>query len=97
MSLRSFFVTPSAARRELVILVIALLVGIVLLPPLIWFAGLRAFGPYAGGGFPGLLGNYFRGLASGEIGFWTVATAPYLIVLVTRITVSLARLFSTPR
>jgi len=91
LSLRSFFVTPSRARRELFILLAALVFGAGLLPPLIYLAGARAFGPYAAGGLSALEGNYFRGLASGSFGFWTVAVAPYLAILIARLTVHLAR------
>jgi len=91
LSLRSFLVTPSRARRELLIFLSAAVVGLAVLPPLIFLGGARAFGPYAGGGLAALLGNYLHGLASGSLGFWTVAAAPYLIVLVARLTLSLAR------
>jgi len=85
---------PARARRELIILGIAILVGIAVLPPLIWVAGSRAFGAYAGGGFGALLGNFFRGLASGSFGFWIVAAGPYLLVLVVRLTIGVARSLS---
>lgn len=91
MSLRSFFLTPSRTRREFFLFLAALVMGIGVLPPLIFLAGSRAFGPYAAGGLGALEGNYFRGLAGGSFGFWTVAAAPYLLILVARLTVHLAR------
>ena len=95
MSLRSFFVAPSRARRELVILALAVLFGIAVLPPVIFLAGSRAFGPYAGGGLTALVGNFFRGLAGGSLGFWTIATAPYLAIVLVRLTLGIARRLRT--
>jgi hypothetical protein len=82
------------ARRELFILGVTLLLGLVVLPPLIYLAGARAFGPYAAGGMPALLGNFWRGLAAGAIGFWIVALTPYALVLITRLTFGVARRLS---
>ena len=82
------------ARRELIILGVALLLGLVVLPPLIFLAGARAFGPYAAGGLPALLGNFWRGLAAGAVGFWIVALTPYALVLITRLTFGVARRLS---
>jgi hypothetical protein len=79
------------ARRELIILGVALLLGLVVLPPLIYLSGARAFGPYAAGGMPALLGNFWRGLAAGAIGFWIVALTPYALVLIARLTFGVAR------
>jgi hypothetical protein len=89
---------PSArsvrARRELIILGLALLAGLVVLPPLIYLSGTRAFGPYAAGGLAALLGNFWRGLAAGAVGFWIVALTPYALVLITRLTFGVARRLS---
>jgi hypothetical protein len=82
------------ARRELIILGVALATGLLVLPPLIYLAGSRAFGPYAGGGLMGLLGNFWRGLVAGGVGFWIVALAPYALILITRITFGVARRLS---
>ena len=82
------------ARRELIILGVALLIGLVVLPPLIYLGGARGFGPYAAGGMPALLGNFWRGLAAGAVGFWIVALTPYALVLITRLTFGVARRLS---
>jgi len=61
------------------------------MPPLVWLAGTRAFGPYAGGGPRALVGNFFHGLAQGTLGFWLVAIGPYAIVLAARALLGFAR------
>jgi hypothetical protein len=84
---------PAAVRRELVILAGALAFGVVVVPPLLWLAGTRSLGPYAGGGPGALVESFFRGLASASLAFWVVALAPYLITLVVRALVGIARGF----
>ncbi len=82
---------PGAIRRELTVLVAALAFGVLLMPPLLWLVGAHALGPYADGGMGDLTANFFRGLASGTFAFWAIALAPYLIALVARGLVGLAR------
>ncbi|MGH8148638.1 MAG: hypothetical protein ACRETB_01490 [Steroidobacteraceae bacterium] len=77
--------------RELLMLLCALAFGFVAMPPLLWFAGRRALGPYAGGGVEALAENFFQGLKSGTLGFWVVALAPYCIVLLVRALAGIAR------
>ena len=78
-------------RREFQWLLIALPVGVLLLPPLIWLAGSHVFGPYAGGNTRDLIDHYFRGLGQGHQTFWIVALGPYLAVLTLRLTVAAVR------
>ena len=79
-------------RRELIVLVVALVLGFVLVPLAIWMVGNRILGPYmhgvepAGGGATRLLGDFFDGLSHGSVIFWCVGFGPYLLI-------SLARLF----
>ncbi len=83
----------ASLRRELLILAGALAFGVVLIPPLLWLGGARALGPYAGGGIGSIVANFFRGLASGSLGFWIVAVGPYLVVTILRALIALARGF----
>jgi hypothetical protein len=83
--------------RELLILVCALAFGLLAMPPLLWFAGRRAFGPYAGGGVEALAQNFFQGLAHGSFAFWVVGLAPYCIVLLARGLFEVARGFPGAR
>lgn len=77
--------------RELLILLCALAFGLLAVPPLLWFIGRRALGPYSGGGVEALAENFFQGLKSGTVGFWIVALAPYFIVLLVRALAGIAR------
>jgi hypothetical protein len=80
------------APRELFMLALALLTGLVVAPLLIWTGGSLVLGPYArdplgqdiGGPFA-LWGDYLRGLGSGSPGYWIVLLGPYVIYLALRI------------
>lgn len=81
---RGLYGVAEAARRELIIFGVALLVGLFVAPVAIWFAGARALGPYAGGSLGNLVGNLFRGLASGSPPFWAVVLGPYVVCMLVR-------------
>ena len=78
-------------RRELLWVLIALPVGVLLLPPLIWLVGSRVFGAYAGGGTRDLVDHFYRGLAQGQEAFWIVALGPYLVLIALRLTLGAVR------
>ncbi len=78
-------------RRELIVLGAALAFGVLAVPPLLWLAGTRTLGPYAGGGVAALVANFFRGLASGALAFWLVALGPYLVLTALRALLALMR------
>lgn len=82
---------PVSIRRELLVLAVALAAGVFVVPPLLWAVGSRALGPYAGGGIGAFLASFYRGLAAGTFGFWMVALGPYLLTLVARALLGLAR------
>jgi hypothetical protein len=75
-------------RRESLWILIALPVGLLLLPPLIWLIGTRVFGAYAGGNIRDLVDHYFRGLGHGQQAFWIVALGPYFAILTVRLTLA---------
>ncbi|MGC1458760.1 MAG: hypothetical protein WA825_10820 [Steroidobacteraceae bacterium] len=81
----------ASLRRELLWALIALPVGVLLLPPLIWVVGSRVFGTYAGGGTRDLIDHFFRGLAQGQEAFWIVALGPYLALIALRMTLGAVR------
>jgi hypothetical protein len=86
-------------RRELLLLGVALLCGLIVMPLLIWVAGNRVLGPYTHGqnlhaGAFALLGDFFVGLAHGSAVFWVVALGPAALVLLVRLFILLVR--STP-
>jgi hypothetical protein len=80
-------------RRELLLLILALLAGVIAVPWAIWAAGQATLGEYSGGGPFDLWGDFFRGLAAGGAAFWTAALGPYVLLLVLRL---LLRLFRRP-
>jgi hypothetical protein len=80
-----------SARRELIVLGVALLLGLLLVPLGIDLVGPRALGPYAGGGLGAFLAHFYRGLGSGFLGFWMVALGPYVMILAARALIWLIR------
>jgi hypothetical protein len=71
-------------RRELMILVILLAVGLFLVPFLIWAVGVGVLGPYANGSPFALLVDFFAGLRSGSLVYWSVVIGPYVFVMLLR-------------
>jgi hypothetical protein len=78
----------ATVRREFLWLLIALAVGMLLLPPLIGLVGSRVFGPYAAGSSRDLVDHFFRGLGQGQEAFWIIALGPYLAILTLRLTLA---------
>jgi hypothetical protein len=82
----------SRPQRELLGVALALLVGLVLVPLLIWVVGNRVLGPYTHGQNPhagpfALLQDFFIGLVHGSAVFWAVALGPAVFVLLLRLCV----------
>jgi hypothetical protein len=69
---------------ELLTLALALGVGLIILPLLIWIAGRISLGDYANGGPFALYGDYFVGLARGGLSYWIALLGPYAFLLVAR-------------
>jgi hypothetical protein len=79
---------PLASRallRELAIAGVCLLLGVLVMPCLIFAAGRTKLGPYEDGGVFALWRDFLVGLAHGSQAFWFVAVAPYLIVSAVRL------------
>jgi hypothetical protein len=67
----------------------ALLLGLVVVPLLIWVVGNRILGPYTHGnnlhaGPMALLGDFYEGLSKGWLSYWIVAAGPLVIIVVAR-------------
>jgi hypothetical protein len=75
---------PSRRRRELMILVVLLAVGLFIVPLLIYFVGNGVLGPYANGSPFALLVDFFAGLRSGSLVYWSVVIGPYVFVMLLR-------------
>ncbi|HVW69488.1 MAG TPA: hypothetical protein VHB68_10965 [Steroidobacteraceae bacterium] len=85
-------------RREALILVLALALGFIGMPLLIWVVGNRVLGTYthaqdptAGTGPARLLADYFQGLTHGSLAFWCVAIGPYVLIWLARLLYGVAR------
>ena len=64
----------------------ALLLGLVVVPLLIWVVGNRILGPYTHGnnlhaGPMALLGDFYEGLSKGWLSYWIVAVGPLVIIV----------------
>jgi hypothetical protein len=82
----------ATVRREFLWVLVALAVGMIILPPLIWLIGSRVFGPYgAGTATRDLVDHFFRGLGQGQKAFWIIALGPYLVIVTLRLTVAAIR------
>jgi hypothetical protein len=73
----------------LIIVGSALLLGLVVVPLLIWVVGNRILGPYTHGnnlhaGPMALLGDFYEGLSKGWLSYWIVAAGPLVIIVVAR-------------
>jgi hypothetical protein len=83
-------------RRELIVYGVALLIGLVAVPLLIWVGGNRVLGPYTHGqnlhaGPLALLQDYYLGLLHGSAVFWAVALGPAALLLLVRLFIRLVR------
>jgi hypothetical protein len=74
----------SRGRRELILFLVLLACGLFVVPLLIWGIGQWILGPYAGGSAFALLADFFTGLKSGSLLYWTVVFGPYVFVLILR-------------
>ncbi len=71
-------------QRELLTLALCLLLGLVVMPILIWIVGSAQLGRYTNGGLGSLLKDYFVELAKGSFVYWLVALGPYVAVWLLR-------------
>jgi hypothetical protein len=88
-----------ALPRELILIGAALIVGLLVMPLVIWAGGNRVLGGYTQGtnlhaGPLALLSDFFTGLANGSTVFWGVALGPLIVLLFLQGLVRLLRLGS---
>ena len=72
---RAGLTTPWSA--ELGIAVLGLLIGVGLMPVLIFYAGVATLGRYEGASLGHLYHTLFEGLGAGSIASWAVLLGPY--------------------
>jgi hypothetical protein len=75
--------TPGALA-ELLTLAVSLVIGVVVMPCVIFLVGHLTLGEYAHGGVFAFWRDFVSGLAHGSEAFWFVALAPYLLLWLAR-------------
>lgn len=83
-TLRDRYESATPGRRRLWVLGSLLLAGLLLLPALIYLAGLSLLGAYEGGSFLGQYGSIYSGLAQGNWSAWIVVLGPTMLVILGR-------------
>jgi hypothetical protein len=78
------FVRSSPWAAELVAAGVGLLLGLALMPVLIFYAGLAALGRYEGASLGRLYSSVFTGLQEASIASWVVLLGPYGLYLLFR-------------
>lgn len=78
------YLAAHGVARELVSAAICLLLGLVVMPCLIWTLGRMSLGLYEHGGVFALWRDFLGGLAAGSEAFWFVLCAPYLLLWLLR-------------
>jgi hypothetical protein len=70
---------------EAAIAVLGLVVGVALMPLLIFYAGAAALGRYEGASVGALYSSLFAGLQQGSVASWLVLVGPYALYLLFRV------------
>jgi hypothetical protein len=78
------FVEDSPWGAELVAAGVGLLLGLVLMPVLIFYAGVTALGRFEGATLGHLYSSVFQGLREGSVASWIVILGPYGLYLLFR-------------
>lgn len=73
----------------MILFAVAVILGLVVVPLLIWVVGNRILGPYTHGnnlhaGPMALLGDFYEGLSKGWPSYWIVAVGPLVIIVFVR-------------
>lgn len=79
------------AERELALLLLLLLAGLLLLPISVYIVGDAIFGDYAGAGFGGFYASLHEQLRNGQAAVWFLVLSPYLAWQTARLTVFVFR------
>jgi len=81
---RNWYFALPRFQFEAMTLGLALLVGLLLMPALIYVAGLIALKPYANGGLFSLYYDWFAGLFGDHSSFWIVVIGPFAFLTILR-------------
>src|SRR6188508_368282 len=82
---RQWYFSQPMLTFEAVTLGLALLVGLLVMPALIYLAGISILQAYANGGLLALYGDYFRGLFEPRSSYWVVLFGPFVFLCVGRL------------
>ena len=82
---RDFYFTQSRPIFELMTFGLALLVGLLVMPGLIYVAGIYTLKEYANGGVFALYGDFYKGLFEPRPSCWIVVAGPFLFLSFVRV------------
>ena len=82
---RAWYVSQPMLSFEAVTFGLAMLVGLLVMPALIFIAGSVTLGSYANGGLFSLYGDFFAGLFEPRGSFWLVLAGPFVFLTVFRL------------
>ena len=82
---RSYYLSLPRPQFELLTLGLALLAGLLVMPPLIYLAGRYTLSAYANGGLFALMLDFYKGLAEPRTSCWIVVAGPFVFLSFVRI------------
>jgi len=88
MAVNSFLRTSLEGRPwvlETAAAVLSLLIGVALMPALIFYAGAAALGRYEGASLGNIYASLFDGVREGSVASWVVFLGPYALYLLFRL------------
>jgi len=82
---RAWYFSQSPPAFEAITLGLALLVGLLVMPALIFLAGSIALQAYANGGLLTLYADFFKGLFEPRLSCWIVLIGPFVFLTLFRV------------
>jgi len=73
--------------KKIIIFILFFLIGLLLLPLLLFAINDFIFGKYTGNGFVGFYNDYFHLMQKGNLAAWFISLSPYLVYLCVKITI----------
>lgn len=81
---RNWYLALPRLQFEAITFGVAALVGLLIMPALIYAAGMIALKAYANGGLFTLYYDWFAGLFGGHSSYWIVVIGPYAFIMLVR-------------
>lgn len=82
---RDNYFAQSRLKFEAITLGLAVACGLLIMPALIYVAGIFTLGNYANGGLFALYGDFFKGLFEPRLSNWTVVIGPAIFLTLIRV------------